>query len=242
MVTADGSALAPAPRSTAVIVGALFVVATASFVGGQLLQAPILESPDALTLVYPERTRVVAGVLAEIVAVAAIPLIALALYPVLRRQNEIAALGYVGLRMLEATALLVVEAINWATITWSRSYVEGGNATGPEWEVAARAVRAVSESAFTVSVAVIFPLGALLLNSLLWKSRLVPRFISGWGVAAGALLLAGSLLVFFDRLPAASDAVEAALTGPIAIQEMALALWLITRGFRVGRSSPTSSK
>jgi hypothetical protein len=234
MSAGGGSAsdLEPVPRSTAAIVGALFLVATGLFVVGQFLTAPILGSPDYLRVAFPESTPVVAGILIELVAVLAIPLIALALYPVLRRHDEIAALGYVGLRILEAAALLLVEVINWATVQWSRSYVEGGTATGPTWEVVARAFRAVSESAFTLSVAVIFPCGALLLNHVLWRAKLVPRFISGWGLAAGALLLAGSVLVFFDLLPAApSEGVEAALPAPIAIQEMVLALWLIAKGF-----------
>jgi hypothetical protein len=101
-----------------------------------------------------------------------------------------------------------------------------------EWEVAGSTLRAVSEAAFLVSVSVIFPLGALLLNSLLWRARLVPRIISGWGFAGGVILLCGSTLELFDMLPAVpAGGLEAALAGPIAVQEMALAFWLIAKGF-----------
>lgn len=220
-----------AVRSTAVIVGILFVIATGFYMIGQAVYVPILDSPDYLDLAYPQRSRVIAGILIEVVGVLAIPSIALLLYPVLRLHDEASALGYVGVRFLESVALLVVDVNMWGMVSLSRSYLEGGAASTADWQLVGSALQAASESAFLISVAIIFPIGVLLLNSVLWRARLVPRFISGWGLAAGALLLVGSVLSFFEALPAVPPiALEAVLSGPIAIQEMVLAVWLISKG------------
>ncbi len=72
----------------------------------------------------------------------------------------------------------------------------------------------------------------MLLNAVLWRTRLVPRTISGWGFLAGLLLLTGSVASLLGLLDSLSPVgVEVVVSGPIAIQEMVLAGWLIARGF-----------
>jgi hypothetical protein len=210
----------------------MFIVATGCYLIGQAVYGPIIGSADFLELAYPQRSRVIGGILVELVGVLAIPLIALLFYPVLRRHHHASALTYVGIRLLESVALLVVTIIAWASVAMSGHYLLGDAATAAQWRVVGGALQAVSESAFLISVGAIFPLGAFVLNSILWRSRLVPRLIAGWGLAGAVLLLAGSLLDFFEVLPAAPAVVlEAGLAGPIAVQEMALAAWLIVKGF-----------
>jgi hypothetical protein len=69
------------------------------------------------------------------------------------------------------------------------------------------------------------------LNAILWRTRLVPRVISGWGILGAALLLLGSLLNSLALLPDLSPVLfELLLTMPIAVQEMVLAVWLIAKG------------
>jgi hypothetical protein len=73
-----------------------------------------------------------------------------------------------------------------------------------------------------------------MLNSMLWTARLVPRFVSGWGLLAATLLLTGSVLDLFDVFAGMSQTgLEITLAGPIALQEMVLAVWLITKGLDV---------
>lgn len=119
-------------RQTAAAVGVLFIVATGFVITGQLLHAPLLGEADALELAFPHRARVVAGVLTEFVGVMAIPLIALVFYPILRRHAEASALSYIGLRLLEAVALLIVDANLWSIVTLSEAY-HSGRRRPPSW-------------------------------------------------------------------------------------------------------------
>ena len=218
-------------RRTAATVGILFIAATACYMVGQTVYAPITGSPEALELAHLHRTRVVAGILVELVGVLAIPLIALVFYPILRLVAERAALSYVGIRILESVGLLGAGVLAWATVDVSAQYELSQTVTAGSWEVAVAALGAVGEASFLLSVAVVFPIGALVLNAVLWRFKLVPRVISGWGMGAAGLLLAGSLLDFFGALPGVSPTgLEVVLSGPIALQEMALAGWLIAKG------------
>lgn len=217
-------------RRTAAVVGALFIAATGFFMAGQALHGPFLNSAEALELAQPNRTRVVAGILLELIGVLAIPLIALVFYPILRRVSEIAALSYVGLRFIEAAALVVVDANLWATVSLSEAY-HAGTASAGILTTQLGMLHAVSESSFLISVTIAFPLGSCLLNAVLWRTRLVPRVIAGWGILGAVLLFAGSL---FNSLGLLSDLspvlLEVVLTVPIAVQEMVLAVWLIAKG------------
>ncbi|MDH3223588.1 MAG: DUF4386 domain-containing protein [Gemmatimonadota bacterium] len=218
-------------RRSAATVGILFIVATGAYLVGQSMYAPITGSTEYLELAYPHRTRVIAGILVELLGVLAIPLIALLFYPLLRGYHEQSALGYIGIRILEAVGLLGATIIAWATVDVSQGFGLSEASSAVAWDVFGGGLQAVGESTFLISVAVVFPIGALLLNWILWRFRLVPRLISGWGLLAAGILLGGSLLDFAEILPPVSPVLlEGVLSGPIALQEMVLAGWLITKG------------
>jgi hypothetical protein len=80
--------------------------------------------------------------------------------------------------------------------------------------------------------------GALLYYSVLYEARLVPRWLTGWGIVGAVALLLAAVLITL-RIIAAESAVQFALAAPIGIQEMVLAVWLITKGF-AGRESEAS--
>lgn len=217
-------------RRTAAVVGVLFIAATGFFMAGQTLHGPFLGPAEALDLAEPNRTRVVSGILLELLGVLAIPLIALVFYPILRRVSEMAALCYVGLRIIEASALVVVDANLWAMVSLSESHHAGAASAGT-LATQLGTLHVMNESTFLISVAIAFPLGSGLLNGILWRTRLVPRAISGWGVLGASLLLLGSLFNTLALLPDLSPVLlELLLTVPIAVQEMVLAVWLIAKG------------
>lgn len=221
-------------RATSIAVGSLFIVATVSYLVGQALYRPLLEAPDFLAVIEPQRTRFLTGVFVELVGILAIPLIAAFAFPVVKRYSEGVAASYLALRVIEAMLLLVV-VVNVLTVAdMSRSYLGGEVIPNTDWESLAASLQRSGEWPFLLSVAVVFPLGSLFLNAVLFRARLVPRFIAAWGLFGAALLLSGSLL---DMLGALGDisptAVEIILATPIAIQEMVLAFWLIVRGFDV---------
>lgn len=214
------------PRSTAIVVGVLFIIATAFLFVGEAFYEPILESGDVLENAYPERTVAISGLLIEFICVMAILLIPVFLFPVLKRQNEALALGYTGFRFLEVLLFLALEA-NLLSLVWvSESYLDSGSAA---FEGILASIRAENDALFFVYV-IVFTLGALVLYSLLYQSQLVPRWLSVWGFAGAAFLLIGVVLMLLDLVSGTLDS-ELVWAPPIAVQEMVMALWLIFKGF-----------
>jgi hypothetical protein len=78
---------------------------------------------------------------------------------------------------------------------------------------------------------IFFCLSALLLNFVLYRSKLVPRWISGWALVAVVPYLADAGLVLFGVLTTSST-VHSVLVAPLALNELVLAVWLLTKGFR----------
>ena len=79
---------------------------------------------------------------------------------------------------------------------------------------------------------IVFALGSLILYSVLYQSKLIPRFISVWGLIAAIVLLTGSVLDNIDMFAGISGLImELIFALPIAVAEMILAIWLIVKGF-----------
>ena len=215
------------PRGTAIVVGVLFIIATAFlFIGGALYE-PILESGDVLETAFPERTTAIAGLLIEFICVMAILLIPVFLFPVLKRQNEALALGYTGFRFLEVVLFLALEA-NLLSLVWvSESYLDSGSSA---FDSILASIRAENDALFFVYV-IVFTLGALVLYGLFYQSRLIPRWLSVWGLAGAAFLLIGVVLMLLDVVTGTAFDSEVIWAPPIAVQEMVMAVWLIFKGF-----------
>lgn len=218
-------------RKTAIAVGVLFIIATAFLFVGQAIYGPYLDVPNYLEVAYPHRIAAVIGILIEFTCILAIPLIAIYLFPVARKYNEALALGYVGFRLLEAVLYMFDHINTLSLISVSEGYLLSEGADAAFYQNLGGALQAQNESAFGLYI-VVFTLGAMMLYSLLYRSRLVPRFISIWGFLAAVLLLVGTLLLTFEALGGMSEGtVQLIFAPPIAVNEMVLAIWLIVKGF-----------
>jgi hypothetical protein len=214
-------------KRTARIVGALFLIAmVTSLVGGVWLES-ILSAPDYLLTVSANETQVIIGVLLELANCAAVVGIAAMLFPILKEQSEALALGYAGIRVVEAAILSAAVISPLLLITLSQEYVAAGAPDAAYFQTLGTLVLAARAHLAGLLVPVFFSLGALLLYSLLYQSRLVPRFISVWGLIAVALLLTWNLLESFDVHISAGMVFGL----PIILNEIFLGIWLIVRGF-----------
>ncbi len=214
-------------RKYAIVTGVLFIIATAFLFIGQAFYDPILSSANYLVNAYPSRKIVVIGILVEFVCAIAMPLIPLFTYPILKRYSEPLALGYVVFRLFETVFFVIAEISKLSLISISQGYLAGGEINSSFFQNLGSTTQ--SEILWTFSIyVVIFAIGSLLFNSILFKSNLVPRLISACGVMAAALILTGTVLILLEL----SSGITAAIYYiPIAIQEMVFALWLIFKGF-----------
>jgi len=217
-------------RKTAIAVGILFVIATVAALLSTALTSGALDAQDYLARVAAQSDQMIAAALLLIAGGISAVLIAALLFPVLRRSGEGLALGYLGVRVLEAVTLLVDVVALLLLVTLGRDSVHAGAhaLAASDLTVPGAMLQAALHWAFPLNP-VVSGLGALLLSSLLYRSRLVPHWLSVWGLAAAALVFAFGLLRMYG-----GGSVVLAL--PIGVQEMALAGWLIAKGFSVPES------
>jgi hypothetical protein len=230
-------------RKAAIIVGVLFISAIVLLFVGQALYGPMLDSPDYLEDAYPGRTTVIIGVLLEFTGtVLAIALLPAFLYPVLKKHSEAWALGYFALRLLEVVLHAVDKLKKLSLVSLSQTYLDGGGMEASTLQAVGSSIQADSYWAFWLSI-VVFAVGALVFYSVLYKSRLVPRWISGWGFAAAVLLLIGAVLPELGLFAGLTGvALELVFVLPIPLNEITLAIWLIVKGFNPSALAPQSAK
>lgn len=229
-------------RKTAIIVGILFIIATLFLFVGEALYQPVLLSPDYLETAYPNRIIATLGILLEFACVLAIPLIPVFLFPILRKNNEALALGYFGFRFLEAVLFVLIQINKLSLINVSQGYLNDGGTNASYFQNAGSTIQSWNFWSFSFYI-LFFTVGALMLYATLYQSKLVPRWISAWGLIAAVLLLTGivlELLEMFNAFPAGGR--ELIYAAPIAVNEMVLAAWLIVKGFNRSALEPTSAK
>ena len=214
-------------RRASVSAGVLFITATVTSVVGTGLSKPLLDDPGYLTGVSAHATRVSAGALFELNAAGACAGIAISLYPVLRRQSAGLALGSVVFRAMEALMYTVAAAGLLSLLSLSHKFTTAGGADRASFRAAGDALLSVRDQA-TLAGVLAFSLGALMYYYLFYRSRLIPRWLSGWGAAAIILAIAACLVALFRHNPLTAYTI---LLVPIGVQEMVLAVWLIAKGF-----------
>jgi hypothetical protein len=232
-------------RKTAIIVGVLFIFAIVMLFMGEAFYKPILDSPDYLDNAYPNKIVVIIGILLEFTGVPAVVLISVFLFPILKKHNETLALGYVGFRELEGGILSVAYISKLSLVNLSQDYLNKGGVDASYFQYIGNSMQSVNYLAGTTGLIylVVFALGSLMLYSVLYKSKLIPRFISAWGFIAAIVLLIGSVLINIDMFSEISGlGLELIFALPIAVAEMMLSLWLIFKGFNSSAIVSESAK
>ncbi len=212
-------------KSTARAIGILFIVASAAAIIGGTLALPATE-PDFLSEAAGSETRVVIGLILELVLALAVFAMAALFFPILKKQHEGMALGYVATRTLEGVLIAAGTISAALMLTLSKGFGLDSSAAGVE--PVAEVLFAAREWTYWLGPMAVFSVSALILNSLLYRSRVVPTWMSIWGFVGGVLLLTSALLEMFGN---ALGGWQAIFTAPIGLQEMALAVWLIVKGF-----------
>jgi len=225
-------------RKTAIIVGVLFIIGT---VAGVLTLpfAGSLDDPDYLTNVSANETQVIIGALLALI-MGCLVIIPVMMFPIFKKYNEALALGYIVFRVLEVVTYIVV-VISWLLLlTLSKEYVKAAVPDDSYFQTFGTLLRAAGDWNSAI-MTIVFCLGALILYYLLYQSKLIPRFISVWGLIGATLHLAEGLLGMFGLISRFST-ISIFLFLPIAVNEMFLAVWLIVKGFNPSAIASESAK
>lgn len=213
-------------RKIAVITGVIFIIATGALFPAAAL-TPGLTGTDYLTQFSVHPNQVAAGAFAYLVAALASAGIAIAMYPVMKGSNAGLALGSVVFRALEAVFYMVEVVILLSLLTLGQQFTAAGAADRTLLQAIGNLLVSVREHAALVAVFA-FCLGAFMYYYLFFQSRLIPRWLSGFGIVAIILMMVACVLALFSGNLITS---YIPLAAPIALQEMVLAVWLIVKGF-----------
>ena len=215
-------------RANAIAAGVLFIVCSvATVLSAAPLGAPLSMPVDFAKLAANDN-RVVLTALIELVWAGAGMGIAIALYPVLKKFNPALALGSVVGRVVENLLLVVGTLSLVVLLTVSQQVV--GSAAPSALQAIGNTLVAVREWVSGFVAMIPFVVGSFLYFYVLYSSRLIPRWLSGWGLVAILLSLVGNILAGFTQQLGLATAFNL-LSIPIGLQEMALAVWLIAKGF-----------
>ena len=216
-------------RSNAILAGVLYIIGTVAGILSLALSQPVRAAQDTLAGVAANANQVIVAALFVLLMGLSLAMVPVVLYPVLRRFNEVLALGYVVFRGALETVTYFVTAIVWLLLlALSQLYVQAGALAASGFQASGALLLKAGELSSLTGI--VFCLGALMFYAVLFQSRLVPRWISVWGLAALILDLAAQFLALFGLLDPVS-ATASLLFIPIALQEMVLAVWLIVKGF-----------
>ena len=216
-------------RKNAIIVGVLFIIATVAGVLSGVFLGPILDAPDYLINVSANETQVIIAGLFMLIMGFAVAGIGIMMYPIFKKHNEALALGYVCLRIIEGVLFIVSVVSLLSLLTLSQEFVKAGAPDASHFQTLGTLLQEESYWAYHMGT-ISFGLAAPMFYYLLYKSKLIPRFLSVWGLIGVLPWLAVSLLIMFGSITE-SSVLETFLYAPIAVNEMVLAVWLIVKGF-----------
>ena len=215
-------------RKTAIIVGVLFIIATVMSILSTVPLGSTLTASNYLTSVSANENQVIIAMIFELIAAVSAFGTAVMLFPVLKKTIESLALGYVALRLIENIFYIVGALSLIIILTVGQGYVAGAS-NASYYQPLGTLLLALHDWSIWMGTLIFFGLGSLTLNYLLYQSKLVPRFLSVWGLIGAALAFLFGLLSLFILTPGFN--IFTLLAIPIAVQEMAFAVWLIVKGF-----------
>ena len=211
-------------KKTARIAGVLFLIAmVTSLLGGGLLES-ILNTTDYITNISLNKSTVFFGVSAEIINGIIVTGIAFILFPILKIYNESFAIGYFGFRIIESLFCIMSAIIPLSLITLSKEYLESGFSLVPYFQTIGNLLITLRSNMTELLIPIFYSFGALLFYSILYKTVLIPKFISVWGFIGIVLILS---LIFFRS----GIIINMILALPIILNEIFLGIWLIVKGF-----------
>jgi len=210
-------------RNIARIVGALFLTVNITFIAGVMSIEAILGSPEYLVIASANRAQIILGVLLEIINGIAYLGIAMLMFPILKQRFESLALGFVAFRIIEFVMQILADLSPLSLLNLSEGFLKAGSPESSIFQTMGASLLADRFWAFQM-ISITFGLGALFFYIILYKIKLVPRFISIWGLIGVTVVLVNTILDMLGFPPGNLGVL-------MLLNELFLGVWLIVKGF-----------
>jgi len=217
-------------RRIAVVVGVFFIVAAVAAIIGLALEGPVLNDPRYI-VGSGDDSRVILGAFFEVILAISVIGTAVTLFPIVKRQDEGIALGYVAGRVVEAVVIVVGIISLLSVVRLRQGFAGATGADAASFVTVGKSLVAIHEWTFLFGPNLALGVNTLLLAYLMYRSRLVPRLIAVLGLIGGPLIFASGTAEMFGLYQQIS--VWGAIAAiPVFAWEMSLAVWLIVKGFK----------
>jgi hypothetical protein len=217
-------------RKTAIIVGVLYIIGTVAGIVSVAVSEPA-RAEAYLVSIAANPNQITVAALCVLIMGLALALVPIVLFPLLKKYNEVLAIGYVVFRGALETALYIGMTVGWLVlIVLGLEYVKAGAPAESYFQTLGTLVLAGNEALSTILI-IVFSLNALMLYTVFYQSKLIPRWISIWGFIAILLHLTTAFLLLFGIVESSNMSTLMAFNFLILVQEMVMAVWLIAKGF-----------
>ena len=217
-------------RKNEILIGVLFILAAVTAIIGLALYQPILNDADYIVKASANETQVIWGAFCELILAFSVIGIAVMMYPILNKENESIAIGYVCFRLLEATIIIIGIISLLSVVTLNQEFTKAVNPNVISFLTAGKLLITLHNWTFLFGPNLALGPGTLMMSFVLYKSKLVPRFIYILGLIGGPLIFSCAVLVMFGVFLQISIW-GVLLAIPVFAYEMTLAVWLIVKGF-----------
>lgn len=214
-------------RKNTIIAGVLYLL---GFIAGILSIASAVDDPEYLIKTAANVNQTLFAALFQFVMIIAYLGIAITLYPIVKKFNERLALGFLSFRIIGTVFILIGVMLLLLILTISQDYVRTGSSNLSMFQLIGGLLRAGRDYVNHIAMIVSLNIGGIMLYLLLYKARLVPKWLSVWGIIGAIMTIIASFLIMF-RLIEIITPEYMIMNAPIALQELTFAIWLIVKGF-----------
>ena len=217
-------------QKSAKLVGLLFILGTVSGILS-LNIVSILNAPDYLIKLSENKTTLIMSALSVLTMGIALSMMSVVLYPILKKYNKTLALGAVIFRgVLEMASYLSI-AISWLLLlSLSEKYVLAGRPATSDYILQGETLQNFAFIGGNIALGIVFSIGAIIIYYVFLKTKLLPTWLTLWGLGGAIIYLAYTILLIFGYT-------FEFLQYILAVQEMVMAVWLIVKGFNKDAAS-----
>jgi hypothetical protein len=214
-------------RKTAIAFGALLI---SGIVFGIFSSVPALENPDYLNKLASIKIQVLMATFCQFAMAVVYVCIAVLLYPIIKKYNEVMAHAYFGFRIIAATFLFVGIVSLLLLLSISQNFVTADQPDLSYFQTTGQLLRTGRDWLNHVAMILPWSIGGLILYYCFFKMKVIPHWLSLWGIVSSIFTLMATLLLLFDLLKIISPTYFIMNT-PAILFELVLAIFLITKGF-----------
>jgi Domain of unknown function (DUF4386) len=216
------------------ITGILYIIAAVASIAGLALYDPVLNNPAYIIGSRLSNTQIYWGAFLEIITAFSVIGITISLFPILKKINLTLSVGHICFRLLEATIIIFGILCMISIVSLNQEYLKVVNPNKENYLSASKLLIAIKNWSFLFGPNLALAPSTFITGYLLYKSNLVPKIISILGMVGGLLIFLSGIFVLFDLYKQISVwGIVCAI--PVFVFEMSLAIWLITKGFKVSQ-------